>query len=437
MTTAKFVQPNFTTQDSATYKGSIDASVSVMSRISAMYAPHAADTPNMTIKVDAGSFLYNDAIVSNSQQTTATITAPSSNPRIDLVVIDSYTGVVSVITGAEAASPSPPALTAGKTPIAQIALSVGQTSILNANITDVRVSMGGAAPIDPVAGTAGLRTLGTGSQQACAGNDSRLSDARTPSNSSVSEAKMASAAVAQAALKTSSGSVSYTVTASAGIFTSIKTLPGGQYGFYPRTQLESSNGDGSNHTVTGEAKIFYNSTSVAPGGTLDTGIENNVFITITHDYSTLTSTLTVYQRYVTSSGEIYWIFILRDRVTKQIISIWEAPDHPCMGNGGDPDIVCHPFPDYDQATQEIIVINPTEKELQQLRSPKNISIIKALMTQYEIDDESSPEWPATAVTVGLPEGHDWSNMVGKTVSPIKEVITQPAFIICRSLKAKV
>ncbi|MFA5240550.1 MAG: hypothetical protein WC476_12705, partial [Phycisphaerae bacterium] len=32
--------------------------------------------------------------------------------------------------------------------------------------------------IDPAAGTAGLRTLGTGAQQACAGNDSRLSNAR-------------------------------------------------------------------------------------------------------------------------------------------------------------------------------------------------------------------------------------------------------------------
>ncbi|MEN6375558.1 MAG: hypothetical protein ABFD75_12390 [Smithella sp.] len=178
MTVAKFTQSNFTTQDSATYKAAIDGDISVMARISAMYAPHAKDTPDMAILVDAGSFLYNNAIVSNAQQTTATITAPSSNPRIDLVVIDSYTGVVSVITGAEAASPSPPALTSGKTPIAQIALSVGQVSILNSNITDVRVGMGGSAPIDPVAGTAGLRTLGTGSQQACAGNDSRLSNAR-------------------------------------------------------------------------------------------------------------------------------------------------------------------------------------------------------------------------------------------------------------------
>lgn len=38
----------------------------------------------------------------------------------------------------------------------------------------------GRTPSDPAVGTAGLRTLGTGAQQACAGNDSRLSDARPP-----------------------------------------------------------------------------------------------------------------------------------------------------------------------------------------------------------------------------------------------------------------
>lgn len=35
-------------------------------------------------------------------------------------------------------------------------------------------------PVDPAAATAGLRTLGAGALQAAAGNDSRLSDARTP-----------------------------------------------------------------------------------------------------------------------------------------------------------------------------------------------------------------------------------------------------------------
>lgn len=36
-------------------------------------------------------------------------------------------------------------------------------------------------PVDPAAGTAGVRTLGAGAQQACAGNDARLSDSRAPS----------------------------------------------------------------------------------------------------------------------------------------------------------------------------------------------------------------------------------------------------------------
>lgn len=44
-------------------------------------------------------------------------------------------------------------------------------------VTDAKVA---AANKDGVAGTASMRTLGTGAQQAAAGNDSRLSDARTP-----------------------------------------------------------------------------------------------------------------------------------------------------------------------------------------------------------------------------------------------------------------
>lgn len=40
-----------------------------------------------------------------------------------------------------------------------------------------------AAIKDPAAATAGLRTLGTGAAQACAGNDARLSDARAPNGS--------------------------------------------------------------------------------------------------------------------------------------------------------------------------------------------------------------------------------------------------------------
>lgn len=49
-------------------------------------------------------------------------------------------------------------------------------------------------PADAAAAIASLRTLGTGATQAAAGNDTRLSDTRTPTDSSVTDAKVAAAA---------------------------------------------------------------------------------------------------------------------------------------------------------------------------------------------------------------------------------------------------
>lgn len=59
-------------------------------------------------------------------------------------------------------------------------LAVTAAKIANATITDTQVA---AANKDGSAGTASMRTLGTGATQACAGNDARLSDSRTPSGS--------------------------------------------------------------------------------------------------------------------------------------------------------------------------------------------------------------------------------------------------------------
>lgn len=57
------------------------------------------------------------------------------------------------------------------------ALAVTAAKIANATITDTQVA---AANKDGAAATASMRTLGTGAAQACAGNDSRLSDSRAP-----------------------------------------------------------------------------------------------------------------------------------------------------------------------------------------------------------------------------------------------------------------
>jgi hypothetical protein len=70
----------------------------------------------------------------------------------------------------------------------QIAADAVKTdSIEDLAVTDAKVA---TANKDGAAATVSMRTLGTGEFQACAGNDSRLSDTRTPTDESVSIAKL-------------------------------------------------------------------------------------------------------------------------------------------------------------------------------------------------------------------------------------------------------
>ena len=88
---------------------------------------------------------YNDAAA------TATIaTANATNPRIDLVCLTVndayYTGstnnvVINVVTGTPAASPTVPATPANSIALAKVAVGANVTSIVNANITDLRVAV--------------------------------------------------------------------------------------------------------------------------------------------------------------------------------------------------------------------------------------------------------------------------------------------------------
>jgi hypothetical protein len=136
-----YVAPNNTTQTGSTYKANIDGAFNTFVRFGDAFAPHEVDpTPNMTAQVDAGA-IYDPVgltLTEVAQQTTGTITAPVSHPRIDRVVRDASTGTISIITGVENASPVAPAITSGKVPIAQILLQTSSTSITNSMITDER-----------------------------------------------------------------------------------------------------------------------------------------------------------------------------------------------------------------------------------------------------------------------------------------------------------
>jgi len=130
--------PDFTTQTATQYKTNIDASIAAADRLAWSFAPHEAAVPDMTVQLNSGFIWDGSSLTEKSAQTTGIITAPTTNPRIDRVVVDASTGVVSVITGTEAASPTPPAIPVGKLPVAQVLLSVGQSQITNADITDER-----------------------------------------------------------------------------------------------------------------------------------------------------------------------------------------------------------------------------------------------------------------------------------------------------------
>jgi hypothetical protein len=83
-------------------------------------------------------------------------------------------------------------------------------------------------PKDPAANVPGLRTLGTGALQAAAGNDARLSDARTPALHAASHARGASDALSLSSLGLVMGGVSSTgVPTGGGGFTASRTSVGG------------------------------------------------------------------------------------------------------------------------------------------------------------------------------------------------------------------
>ena len=85
-------------------------------------------SPNMTLSVQAGNVWFGGTFLAFAGGNTPSFTAPSTHPRIDVVCIDS-SGTVSVITGAENASPVAPAITAGLVGLCQVYHVVGETDI--------------------------------------------------------------------------------------------------------------------------------------------------------------------------------------------------------------------------------------------------------------------------------------------------------------------
>lgn len=176
-------------------------------------------------------------------------------------------------------------------------------------------------------------------------------------------------------LKTAYGELS--VTNNCGM----NTLPGGEYGFYPQFRTQSG--------VTVDAGATFiggNSGSTLTRSTFTTGGGTYASIFL----SAYNGTLYVRQRYVTASGQDQWVFLLLDKSSGVIISVYSAPDHPSYGNGGDPDKVPHPFGDYDETTQEIILLDKeTVEQLKEESEAAGQSITTLINEEYK-PDENTP-----------------------------------------------
>lgn len=108
-------------------------------RLGGQFSAHASEPAAMTVGVDAGFVLTTaGTLVTQAAQTTSTITAPTTNPRNDIVVIVGSTGAVAVRAGTEAASPTDPSLSDGDIPLARISLTTSTTTITDAILTDLR-----------------------------------------------------------------------------------------------------------------------------------------------------------------------------------------------------------------------------------------------------------------------------------------------------------
>jgi len=199
----------------------------------------------------------------------------------------------------------------------------------------------------------------------------------------IGSSHLASASVSQAKLKTSVGEVSVQNGQS------VLTLPGGQYGFYPQTGIDITTGanfgfimgwnkyDTSNNCW----KAYTEGYNDRPYGTYITLYSSQYY-----QYAK------AQQRYITSSGKDHWIFLLVDKETKQIIASYQAPDHPCYGQGGDEIDIPHPFGSYDPKKHEIVLVdNSILTELKPLINRKN-TLLTLINEKCIIDDYTRPKY---------------------------------------------
>lgn len=105
------------------------------------------DAPvSLHLIVNAGHLyvLSTTTLTEVAQQKVGPFTVPTSHPRIDRIVGNATSGAASIVVGTESATPTPPAITSGSFPIAQIYLVPGITVVQPNALKDERaLAVGG------------------------------------------------------------------------------------------------------------------------------------------------------------------------------------------------------------------------------------------------------------------------------------------------------
>jgi len=194
-----------------------------------------------------------------------------------------------------------------------------------------------------------------------------------------------------------------------------ETVTGGSYCFWP--QIKETGGQG----LTAQVATAYT------GGATYATIINL-------DYAGGSDSGYAQFRYINASGEVFWIYLLKDIATGEILARSAAPDHVCFGNGGNPETIPHPFCDYDPALHEVVIITPTKSEVKKIRKDarkQGKSFLQIFVEEYEVDELSSPTWPDVPVTVDLDEDIE----TGKKIV-IKEKVVKQDYFKHKKLKKK-
>jgi hypothetical protein len=189
-------------------------------------------------------------------------------------------------------------------------------------------------------------------------------------------------------------------------------LAGGSYSFYPQTKTDNARGslhisigtwggDNASCPATTYTSLIY---IASYGGSGKWYVQN---------------------RYITSSGEDYWLWALVDKRTKNILSMAGAPDHPAYGNGGDFMKISHPFANFNPATQEVILVDQgTCKLIRQEAKAKGKSVLEIAENGYKVD--YSREMSYTPLHSG--------RYIDDNEKQVKEMVTSiPSYIKVRRL----